>query len=381
MNKLWIIGSGASSFYLISQIIKKSPNLIIGIIEKDNSPYGLIRKSVSPKSFEFKKLIPKYNELLKLPSVDLRLNNNFGSRGIEGLKDTENIIVYGTGAGEIRKIGGFPYNTKEVFTSEDITFWYNGIKSLNILPKMNLKILIIGYGNVSLDVAEFFSTPFHEAIHIDFPEHVLEFIKANKRPEITIFGRGDIEGSSFTLTELRNFSSKYKIELENDLSNEKNQKLSIIRSGFLKKESKPIIKFVSNTSDFLINNHKLRFILGKKMKEVDFDIIVTCVGYEVSQVASDYKIGWALTNKGSVSSTLSNSFEMAKRICSMEELNKDTNGIPINNEDKDNWFFHYYSQVALGKLNEKGFEPMDIEESLKYLLNTREIWVSRIRGI
>jgi adrenodoxin-NADP+ reductase len=91
-------------------------------------------------------------------------------------------------------------------------------------------IIIIGQGNVSLDIARILSKQYHEIQPYDIPETQLKIIEQKKIKNIKVIGRrGPIE-ASFTTKEFKELSEFSNIQFGNeDLERIKNELSSLER--------------------------------------------------------------------------------------------------------------------------------------------------------
>ena len=83
--------------------------------------------------------------------------------------------------------------------------WYNGLPSHKDM-KFNLDVedaVIIGHGNVALDVARMLLTPPSKLAKTDITEHALKVLEKSRIKNVTIAGRRGIIQASFTVKELR----------------------------------------------------------------------------------------------------------------------------------------------------------------------------------
>ena len=98
MLKIGIIGSGISSFFLASSILKRIKNVQISIFEKESYPFGLLQKGISPLSVEFKLLIDKFNKILTDPRISLFTSTEIDQDIIPKLDQGFHLLIDATGS-------------------------------------------------------------------------------------------------------------------------------------------------------------------------------------------------------------------------------------------------------------------------------------------
>jgi len=240
-----IIGSGPGGFYSAKQILKKYPKFQIDIYEKLPHPYGLVRTGIAPDHQEAKNVEKDFSELMRKQEHDSTGVRFYGNIQIskdlsfEDLKQNYSGIIFSYGAEEENKLNLLNEDCFGCFSARNFVNWYNGHiyyteKSDFMSPQFDLSktkdVVIIGNGNVAMDICRILCKNYNEIKNFDIPEKVLEKLSKNKIKNIHIIARRGLVQSAFTVKELREVSRLnnvniyvLKSEIENSL-NENSQK-------------------------------------------------------------------------------------------------------------------------------------------------------------
>ena len=107
------------------------------------------------------------------------------------LQDLYDAVIFATGAPEDRSLGLDGEDAPNIFGSAAFVGWYNGHPDFaGIDPDLSKRqAVVIGMGNVALDVARILSKTEGELAGSDIVEHALSILRTSKLETITILGR------------------------------------------------------------------------------------------------------------------------------------------------------------------------------------------------
>jgi adrenodoxin-NADP+ reductase len=268
--KVCIVGSGPAALYSAQYILKcLSNNVNVDIYEKLPVPFGLVRYGVAPDHQDVKNVINSFTETLRSPNVQFYGNINIG----QDLKTNELmqaydcvVLAYGSLSENYLNIPG-EKSYENFISAKDFVGWYNGFPE-NENFKINLKCksaLIIGAGNVALDIARILLSPIDKLKQTDITDSSLEKIKnENQIENVTIVARRGILNAAFTLKELREITKLETIDTIFDVDDFK----SINVDGLLTKFARPRRRLTEYMSKLVKKNND---IFNKK-GEALFDI-------------------------------------------------------------------------------------------------------------
>ncbi|VWU52188.1 adrenodoxin reductase, putative [Hepatocystis sp. ex Piliocolobus tephrosceles] len=235
--KIGIIGAGPSALYCCKYFLKDE-RIKVDIFDRLPNTYGLIRYGVAPDHINVKNTYKTFNHIF--------LNNKYRFFGnvhigidlkIEELKNYYNVVIFCCGASEVN-LPPISYKTKGttktnnlvnssnssnrtdeilnttngIFHARDFIYFYNNyydeLRCQDIDNYLNgydnfRNVIIIGNGNVSLDLARILTKSYKSLESTDININYLNAIKRHNFKHIYIIGRRTFWEASFTNSELR----------------------------------------------------------------------------------------------------------------------------------------------------------------------------------
>lgn len=206
-KQIAVIGSGPAGFYLTQQLLKnKDLDLQVDIYEKLPVPFGLVRYGVAPDHPDVKNVEGTFTKVANDPRVrfvgNVALGQDISSRELRNAYDA---VVLAYGAAKDRTLGVPGENSKNVLSARNFVGYYNGLPEDRDL-QFDLDTdhaVIIGLGNVAIDVARVLTTPIDELKATDMTEAALEKLSQSRIKRVTIVGRRGPLQVAFTIKELR----------------------------------------------------------------------------------------------------------------------------------------------------------------------------------
>lgn len=260
--KIAIIGSGPSGFYAAEALLRSSFKVKIDIFEYLPTPYGLVRGGVAPDHQKMKTVTSSYEKIALHEDVRFLGNVCVGKDlSIEELKKYYDAIIfsYGTYADRRLHIPGEDLNG--IYTSTKFIGWYNGQPDYrnHSFDFSGENAVIIGMGNVAMDVARILAKTPEELKDSDIPEHVLETLSKSKIKNIYLIGRRGPVQSAFFPYILKEFENLKNFELVIDPQD-------LILNENSKKEMEDPLDFKSKKNYELIKQYSLAPISNKPKK-------------------------------------------------------------------------------------------------------------------
>lgn len=193
MRHIAIIGSGPAGYYT-AEACRKSfgDDAQVDIIDRMPVPFGLIRSGVAPDHQSIKAVAKRYESVALSDTVRFVGNVSVGRDvGIDELRGLYDAVVLATGAPNDRRLGIAGDDLPGVIGSAAFVGWYNGHPDFADLapPLDGGRVVIIGNGNVALDVARILAKTGDEFAGSDIVGHALTALGAAKVDHITILGR------------------------------------------------------------------------------------------------------------------------------------------------------------------------------------------------
>jgi ferredoxin/flavodoxin---NADP+ reductase len=207
VKKVAVVGAGPAGLYAAEALLNKPGlTLTVDVLDRFPTPFGLVRDGVAPDHQSIKAVTRVLDRTLADPRVRLFGNVAFGvDLHHRDLKRHYDQIVYAVGAQADRRMSipgeGLPNSHAAIA----FVGWYNGHPDYRDLP-VDLsceRAVVVGNGNVAVDVARMLVTPPEELGRTDMADHALEALGDSKVREVVVLGRRGAAQASFTTPELR----------------------------------------------------------------------------------------------------------------------------------------------------------------------------------
>ena len=193
MRHIAIIGSGPAGFYTAEAAQKQwGDDVRIDIFDRLPVPFGLIRTGVAPDHQSIKGVSRRYEAVALTENVSFVGNVTIGQDiSIAELQELYDAVVLATGAPHDRKLGLDGENLANVHGSAAFVGWYNGHPQFAALdPDLSHgTAVVIGNGNVALDVARILAKTRAEFAGSDIVAHALDVLDTSRIKRIVILGR------------------------------------------------------------------------------------------------------------------------------------------------------------------------------------------------
>lgn len=193
MRHIAVVGSGPAGYYTAEAAQKKfGDDVRIDIIDRLPVPYGLIRFGVAPDHQSIKGVSKRYEAVNLSENVRFVGNVAVGRDvSIAELQSLYDAVVLATGAPADRKMGIAGEDLPGVVGSAAFVGWYNGHPDFADLdPDVEGPgVVIVGNGNVALDVARILSKTRDEFHGADIVDHALDKLDHSGIRRITFLGR------------------------------------------------------------------------------------------------------------------------------------------------------------------------------------------------
>jgi ferredoxin--NADP+ reductase len=193
MRHIAVIGSGPAGYYTAEAAQKTfGEDVRIDIIDRMPVPFGLIRSGVAPDHQAIKNVSRRYEAIALTDNVRFVGNVTVGRDvTIAELRERYDAVVLATGAPADRPLGIAGSDLPGVVGSAAFVGWYNGHPDHAALapPLDGTAAVVIGNGNVALDVARILAKSPHEFEGSDIVAHALAALRASRVEHVTILGR------------------------------------------------------------------------------------------------------------------------------------------------------------------------------------------------
>ena len=217
-----IIGAGPAGYFAAQALQNReneSQEFKVDLYEKLPTPWGLVRSGVAPDHQKIKTVSKVFEKIASNKNFRLFANVELGvDVFIKELKRNYDAVVLATGASKGKQLNIPGENLKNCFSSADFVSWYNAhpdFADLDIDLDTD-RAIVIGAGNVAIDVARILIKDVKELETTDIAIHALEKLKKSGIKEVVICGRRGPEHAQFTAPELRELPKIMGVNIDFD---------------------------------------------------------------------------------------------------------------------------------------------------------------------
>jgi ferredoxin--NADP+ reductase len=209
-----IVGAGPSGYFAAAALLKFAdgsvaaggPDVHVDMLEMLPTPWGLVRSGVAPDHPKIKTISAQFEKV----SLDARFRF-FGNIRVgehvqaEELAQRYDAVVYAIGAQSDRPLGIPGEELPGSVAAVDFVGWYNAHPHFeDMTPDLSSgRAIVVGNGNVALDVARILVSDPRELAKSDIADHALDLLHAQGVEEVVVIGRRGPLQATFTTMELR----------------------------------------------------------------------------------------------------------------------------------------------------------------------------------
>ena len=190
--KVAVVGSGPAGFYAASALLTADPPAEVDLLERLPTPWGLVRLGVAPDHPKIKDVSRAFEKTAARPGFRFLGNVEIG-RDVthEELRERYDAVVYAVGAQSDRQLGIPGEDLPGSWAATEFVAWYNGHPDYQHLEfdLSGERAVVIGNGNVALDVARMLALTPDELAPTDTTEPAIDAINAAGVREILVLGR------------------------------------------------------------------------------------------------------------------------------------------------------------------------------------------------
>ena len=329
--KVVIVGAGPAGYFAAQALQNlETPELqfSIDMIERLPTPWGLVRSGVAPDHPKIKSVSKVFEKIATTENFRLFANVELGSDVTIGqLQEKYDAVVIATGSTIGKTLGILGEDLLGSLSAADFVPWYNGHPDFaNFSVPLDCETaIVIGAGNVAMDVGRILALEPSELDPTDTADHALEVFKESKIRKVYVSARRGAEHAAFTSPELRDLP---KLEHTNVIMNKSDIAGAITRAGSApEKDVKSnldamfLISDLENkgharTIEFLFQHTPVSINGVDRVESVTYStpdgeitipcgLVITAIGYQAAGIDGiPYEKGKVLNNEGHVKDNL-----------------------------------------------------------------------------
>ena len=212
--KVAIVGAGPAGYFAaqaLQNLQSEDLQFSIDMIERLPTPWGLVRSGVAPDHPKIKTVSKVFEKVATAGNFRLFGAVELGTDiSIEQLQEMYDAVVIATGSAVGKKLGIPGEDLPGSISAAEFVPWYNAhpeYKNLEVDFSDQVAV-VIGAGNVAIDVARMLSLNPKELDPTDTAQYALDKFHNSAIREVHLFGRRGPEHAAFTSPELRELDRK-----------------------------------------------------------------------------------------------------------------------------------------------------------------------------
>jgi ferredoxin--NADP+ reductase len=322
--KVVIVGAGPAGYFTAQALQNAQTDHLsfqIDMIERLPTPWGLVRSGVAPDHPKIKTVTKVFEKIARESNFRLFANVEVGKDvSIKELREKYDAVVLSIGSPVGKKLGIPGENLANSLSAAEFVPWYNSHPDFTGV-EIDLDCdtaVVIGAGNVAMDVARMLALDPTELDPTDTAVHALTKFHQSKIRNVIICGRRGPEHAAFTAPELRDLpklkytdvcidstevkKSQARVEKLTEVEKELRNNLEAMRliAELEKKGVERIleIKFLATPIEIKGNTKVEEVVFGINRVEAEDKItstgktftikcglVVSAIGYEVGEFA------------------------------------------------------------------------------------------------
>ncbi|MGB3699082.1 MAG: FAD-dependent oxidoreductase [Gordonia sp. (in: high G+C Gram-positive bacteria)] len=210
-----IVGTGPSGGYALRTLLDRT-DAHVTVFDRLPTPGGLVRAGVAPDHPSTKDVMKTFDILYRDPRVQMATNVEVGPNPASGqitpaeLAEHFDAVFYAVGASQARSLGIPGEDLPGSTSATELVAWYNAVPGA-AGPRLRAggsgRAVIVGTGNVALDVARILVSPPALLAATDIADRALDLLRRQDVHEVVILGRRGQDSAAYTAAEYRALST------------------------------------------------------------------------------------------------------------------------------------------------------------------------------
>ena len=212
-----IVGSGPSGFYAAMALLEQRDyDVSVDMYDRLPTPWGLVRAGVAPDHPMTKQVTKLFQWCSARPNFKFYLNVEIGrDLSHEELTEHYHAVLYSCGGSASRSLGLPGEDLPGSYGASEFVGWYNGHPDFadSQFDLSGERAVIIGNGNVALDIARILVKNADDLKSTDIADHAIAALSRSNIREVVILGRRGVADGAFTSPEFLALGSLDKIDV------------------------------------------------------------------------------------------------------------------------------------------------------------------------
>jgi ferredoxin/flavodoxin---NADP+ reductase len=213
-----VVGSGPAAMYAADELLTQH-GVRVNVFERLPTPYGLVRAGVAPDHQTTKRVTRLFDRMTVHRGFEFYLNVEVGQHIThDELLAHHHAVIYAVGASSDRRLDIEGFGLPGTATATELVAWINAHPDYTdfAVPLDHERAVIVGNGNVALDVARILTTEPERLACTDISRGALAELRDSKVREVVIAARRRPAQSAFTLPEMIGLTAASRVVLSAD---------------------------------------------------------------------------------------------------------------------------------------------------------------------
>jgi ferredoxin/flavodoxin---NADP+ reductase len=215
-----IVGSGPSGFFAAASLLKAADasddiDVAIDMLEMLPTPWGLVRSGVAPDHPKIKSISKQFEKTAEDARFRFFGNVVVGEHiSAAELAERYDAVIYAVGTQSDRSLNIPGEDLPGSIAAVDFVGWYNADPHRRDMTDLSgARAIVVGNGNVALDVARILVTDPNVLALTDIADHALESLRPCSVEEVVVIGRRGPLQTAFTTPELRELADLEGVDI------------------------------------------------------------------------------------------------------------------------------------------------------------------------
>ena len=212
-----VIGAGPAGFYACDKLL--AAGFEVDLFDALPTPFGLVRSGVAPDHPNIKAVTRVYEKTAAKPGFRFFGGVVLGEHVTRAeLRERYHAVVYATGTDLDRRLGIPGEDLPGSYPATRFVAWYNGHPDAcdEAFDLSADRAVVIGNGNVAIDVARMLLLDPDELALTDTADHAIGPLSEATVSEVILLGRRGPEHAAFTNPELRELGEMTGVDVQVD---------------------------------------------------------------------------------------------------------------------------------------------------------------------
>lgn len=336
-GKVAIVGAGPSGCYVAQALLKAAPDLEVDLIEALPVPYGLVRYGVAADHQGTKAVARQFARVFERQGARFYGNVTVGRDiSLEALRGAYDAVVLAAGLSGDRRLGVPGDDLAGIYGAGGLTRALYDHPDAMALPDLGRFPLIIGNGNVAVDLLRLLAKHPQELEGSDLGVAASQWLGASQIESLTIVGRAPAADAKFDPVMIKELAKlgHVKIRVVNAApdAGDKTSEVLAALDGTGQGPRRITFRFGLTPVAVLGDGHvqAMRFAGADGAEDIACSSVLTAIGFEPAPGALPraeapglYAVGWFQRGpRGTIPENRADALALADRI--LADLSPDT---------------------------------------------------------